>query len=1249
VYINSIRLMKPFILLLAIAFFVSANAARNPIPIVVNNLSANQPMVANTDGLLTMGESVVINYSLSAPAAVTIGIYSNLPYGIGTRWYAHPSTKVAEFVVPAGKAGNQEYTCKLGDIQKPDTAVPGAELKVKKPADKKIPGDLPGQYVVEVVAEKSLAHVTLNLQPAGAVAEQSRLIPYFHGTIRDSHGNYLVSDRMAWRGRRYSPTWVLEETYPKGSLGQASDPAECYDGAVDSKDNFYIMTRGGIYKFGPDGNPAVWTDNADYLKCPYPSTFKNLLGVRMDMNVKGKKRYVFGPGGGGAGSKDYDAEEMVKQPGFAANWGGITIDKQDNIYLSRIDPTPEIQVFNSTGKYLRTLPVPKGIRPEFLRFGKEGGLWVGGNCPLTRINAQTGDVEISTKSTPRYLHIAPDGTIYGINGIWVWRLTPDGEPLPFTAKAPYMRENGIKMNISPRDAKKPDNAPGYATDIRGIMVAEKGDFYLSCIGDRLLHFAQDGTFLPDTPAVAILPSETGHVFVGDQTANVDIQLTNFKNEPAQVKLIATVRNLAGDIIASHEGVRTVAAFASQSAPLSLGDAKDFGYYTIDIQAKQDENVLMAKRLFGGRVAARGNDFHPYSAFGSVRMERNPELIRRMGGGLNRNHNPVYWNDVEPKPGEWHLQPADALNFYKEHAMPAMVILGYGEPWLNGGFARCRITGYDNFFNYLATVINQYKGTAKMWQCWNEPNYFWHVPGPYRYEQYVIALKATYAIAKSLDPDTPVICDGFAGSARDMGDLADKGAAGFTDGVPIHYPGSTIINWDNMPINGAVESKAVMVKELAKIRDQKYPGQPLLNTEEGLWGLANRTPEDGAKLLPRIYVSQMAAGLDRLTWFECYSDTDPSYLLRGQQEGPWPAYFAYAAASKLLEDALYVGPISDGIAQAQLFAANGKPVIAAWSIEGEKNIILTVDTKVVTITDWQGNSKTVTTKDGKITLKLGQYMQYVTGANQTIFTPVVKKRLAESPKEIKAGLDILLKGTQKQLDLNTLFHAARLGQVVALVPELTQGWKTDDIINAEFLLQDEYEALKEKEKDGSYLHNAHTTFTIALQISYYAFGIKNRNSKEYLYIRRIAPITKGLAEQVKLYTNSEQKWYPGLMLRVALDTTPIRQKTPADQPLDEQFNPQVDKKPGDTVEIEMTVYNWTKKPITGNLSPVLPADWKAEKEEFAYTVEPMKFVRFTTMATVPADCADGIYPIGIQSKYKGIVQRELHTYRVAVKR
>jgi len=271
--------------------------------------------------------------------------------------------------------------------------------------------------------------------------------------------------------------------------------------------------------------------------------------------------------------------------------------------------------------------------------------------------------------------------------------------------------------------------------------------------------------------------------------------------------------------------------------------------------------------------------------------------------------------------------------------------------------------------FTARVVDHHKGTAMMWQCWNEPNYFWHVEGPHRYEQYAEVLQASYAICKALDPQADVIADGFAGSAAEFGKLAKEGAAGFTDAVPIHYPGTRTIAFDDMPLEGTIESKANMVRELAKVRDENYPGKFLINTEEGIWGMQNRTPEDGAKTLARMYVSQMAAGLDRLTWFECYSAEDPSYLLRGEREGPWPAYFAYATASAMLEDAFYVKAIHEGLTQVHAFSLGGRPVIVAWSMEGAREETIDVDAEQVTVTDWQGNKNRKTHARKKTHIKI----------------------------------------------------------------------------------------------------------------------------------------------------------------------------------------------------------------------------------------------------------------------------------------
>ena len=156
---------------------------------------------------------------------------------------------------------------------------------------KEVPVDL---FRITVTAGKETASV--NFRRLAGPIDPNRSAGWFIGAVLDSRGNIVAAERPSWRGRRFSLAWRLEQTYPAMSHGHSSDPVECYDAAVDSKDNVYMITANGIYKYSTDGSPAAWEDGADYLKFPYPISTKNLLGVRLDPNAKERKRYTYGPG-----------------------------------------------------------------------------------------------------------------------------------------------------------------------------------------------------------------------------------------------------------------------------------------------------------------------------------------------------------------------------------------------------------------------------------------------------------------------------------------------------------------------------------------------------------------------------------------------------------------------------------------------------------------------------------------------------------------------------------------------------------------------------------------------------------------------------------------------------------------------------------------------------------------------------------------------------------------------------------------
>jgi len=209
-----------------------------------------------------------------------------------------------------------------------------------------------------------------NFERAVGGISASRSVPTFTGAVRDSNGSIVAADRRAWRGRRYSPEWRLEQTLPADPRGHSSNPTHCSDAADDSRNNVYLLSGGGIYKYTADGVPAAWDAREDCISNPYPIRVRNVLGKTLKEG----------------------ADEDPGKPGFSFGWGGMAIDSQENVYLAERVPKPRILVFKASGEFLRELPVPNGLAATSLRFAIDGMLYVANGRSVVGIDPQNGEV-----------------------------------------------------------------------------------------------------------------------------------------------------------------------------------------------------------------------------------------------------------------------------------------------------------------------------------------------------------------------------------------------------------------------------------------------------------------------------------------------------------------------------------------------------------------------------------------------------------------------------------------------------------------------------------------------------------------------------------------------------------------------------------------------------------------------------------------------------------------------------------------
>jgi len=133
--------------------------------------------------------------------------------------------------------------------------------------------------------------------------------------------------------------------------------------------------------------------------------------------------------------------------------------------------------------------------------------------------------------------------------------------------------------------------------------------------------------------------------------------------------------------------------------------------------------------------------HPNDGdIGSSNDSEQADLLAKVTGlGLHRIRIDFTWKNIQPNPTAWNWGRYDAfVTKARDAHVDILGILDYGAAWANkvvyplDGDVQAPPDQFKDFTDSAKAVVEQYKGTVKAYEIWNEPNNggsFWHSACP----------------------------------------------------------------------------------------------------------------------------------------------------------------------------------------------------------------------------------------------------------------------------------------------------------------------------------------------------------------------------------------------------------------------------------------------------------------------------------------------------------------------------------------
>jgi Glycosyl hydrolase family 10 len=268
---------------------------------------------------------------------------------------------------------------------------------------------------------------------------------------------------------------------------------------------------------------------------------------------------------------------------------------------------------------------------------------------------------------------------------------------------------------------------------------------------------------------------------------------------------------------------------------------------------------------------------------------------------------VYWQTVEPQPGQLDWSRSDALVAKaRQQQLNVLAVLGYATWWSNRAPAGALGDPTRNppgddaaWLRYVTSVVQRYQGQIHTWEVWNEPDlpHFWGgTPAEYAH-----LLALTYTTIKNLDPGATVVLGGlgfhdFEGQLPDeflVSILNDPAypAGRYFDVASIHHFGSTDQAIERLNLLRTRLTEAGIGDRPIWITETGQASDPELTYAPDFAGL------DGQAAWLRLMLPTLVGlGVEKVFWFQLFDsgDDDRGLGLLDHDLTPKPAFAALRA-------------------------------------------------------------------------------------------------------------------------------------------------------------------------------------------------------------------------------------------------------------------------------------------------------------------------------------------------------------------